>query len=167
MSLDSTARMAGFALAHATWSISDLSSGQSLTPFLLVDDGGARELMRFEAATQEQAVDEGKRAVAAMAGRVDAWAFAREGVLRMRDADAAQHVLALEFGWRDGDAVYAVIQPYRPAAHPAGFRLDGGPMVLRAGQVAGAADADPVLRAVREGIGDHPAAAPLWVQWGQ
>ncbi|HEX6041465.1 hypothetical protein [Longimicrobium sp.] len=166
MSFDSTARMAGFALAHAAWGVHEAPAGELLTPFLLVDDGGTRELMRFELETQDQAIAEGKRAVDSLAGRVDAWAFAREGLLRMlQGTESTQHVLAVEFGRREGEGRYAVIQPYRPAADPAGFGLQGAPMVLRDGQVVGAEDAERVMRSVRGGIGDHPAAAPLWDPW--
>jgi hypothetical protein len=165
MSFDSSARMAGFALAHAAWSVSEAPAGELLTPFALVDDGGARELMRFEADTQDGAIEEGKRAVDRLAGRVDAWAFAREGLLRLRGSQSAQHVLVVEFGWREGDGRYAVVQPYRPAADPAGFGIQGEAMVLRDGQVVGADDAARVMRAVRGGIGDHPAVAPQWESW--
>lgn len=167
MSLDSSARQAGFALAHAAWSLSEAPAGEPMTPFVLVDDGGARELIRLEAETPDQAMDEGKRATAALAGRVDAWAFARDGLLRMQGRDAAQHVLVVEFGWREADARHAVVQPYRAAADPSGFAIEGGPMVLRDGQAVDAADAERVIRGVRAGIQEHSAAAPLWARWAR
>jgi hypothetical protein len=112
-------------------------------------------------------MDEGKRATAALAGRVDAWAFAREGLLRMQGTESVQHVLVVEFGGRDARARHAIVQPYRPAADPAGFAIEGGPMVLRDGEAVDAAEAERVLTAVREGVREHSAAAPLWEPWSR
>jgi hypothetical protein len=162
MSLESSARMAGFALAHAAWSVSQMAAGEELTPFVMVDDEGAREMMRFEAATHADAVEEGKAAVRRLRERVDLWAFARDGLLRVRGSDSAQHALTVEFGGRGDAATHAVVQPYEPAASAEGFRIAGEPMVLRDWEIVGSDDAEPVVRAIRGGIREHGAAAALF-----
>lgn len=41
--------LAGFAFAHAAWSVSDLSEGELLVPLALIEKSGERQLLRFEA----------------------------------------------------------------------------------------------------------------------
>jgi len=78
---DSLILLAGFVLAHSAWSVSDLSKGEFLVPLAIVEKTGQRQLLRFEAQTQEQAIAEGKAALAQRQGQLDAWAFGREGLL--------------------------------------------------------------------------------------
>src|SRR2546425_10308417 len=74
--------LAGFVLAHAAWSVSDLPNGELLAPLAMVERGGHREITRFEAASQAAAIAEGRAAMAKLGTSVDAWAFAREGLIR-------------------------------------------------------------------------------------
>jgi len=71
--------LAGFALAHTAWSISD--APDLLVPLAIVERSGQRELMRFEAGTQQEAITRGKAHMHALTGEYDDWAFAREGLL--------------------------------------------------------------------------------------
>jgi len=48
--------LAGFVLAHAAWSISDLPEGDLLVPLAVVEANGQRRLLRFEAETQDAAI---------------------------------------------------------------------------------------------------------------
>lgn len=57
---ESVALLAGFVLAHAAWSVSDLPRGERLVPLAVVETAGQRQLLRFEAPTQEQAISDGK-----------------------------------------------------------------------------------------------------------
>jgi len=78
---DSLILLAGFVLAHSAWSVSDLPKGEFLVPLAIVEKTSQRQLLRFEAQTQEQAIAEGKAALAQRQGQLDAWAFGREGLL--------------------------------------------------------------------------------------
>jgi hypothetical protein len=71
--------LAGFALAHAAWSISD--TPDLLVPLAVLERNGKRELMRFEADAQEEAVKRGKTGMAQLPEDCDRWAFAWEGLL--------------------------------------------------------------------------------------
>ncbi|SRR5260370_12325334 len=75
---ESALLLAGFALAHAAWSISD--APDLLVPLAIVERSGQRELMRFEAGTQQEAITRGKAHMHALTGEYDDWAFAREGL---------------------------------------------------------------------------------------
>ena len=165
MDSESAARLAGFALAHAAWSICDATHGELLTPFLIVDDAGAREMMRFEASSQDAAIEEGKRAVARLSSYVAIWAFAREGLLRLRGADAAQDVLIVEFAWRGQGESYAVIQPYEHASGREAFRLRGEPIITCGGGVLDAAASKTLQGTLNAGARGHPGVADKWDAW--
>ena len=51
---ESALLLAGFVWAHAAWSISD--APDLLVPLAMVERNGQREIMRFEADTQEEAI---------------------------------------------------------------------------------------------------------------
>ena len=50
----------GFTLAHSAWSVSDLPEGELFVPLAIVESGGERKLLRFEAETQEAAISRGR-----------------------------------------------------------------------------------------------------------
>lgn len=162
---DSVLHLAGFALAHAAWSVADAPHADLLVPFIIVRSDGQQELMPFEAETQDEAVEEGTQAVARLSGRVDAWAFAREGTLRTRDGGSAQDVLIVEFGGQGVGGRYVVIQPYQRATENRAFAIVGDSVVTHAGEVLDGEDVGPVLHGIAQGVGRHSAAAPLWPTW--
>jgi hypothetical protein len=71
---DSLVLLAGFAIAHAAWSVSDLPQGELLVPLAFVEKNGQRQLLRFEAKTQDQAIAEAKAALTQRQPELDAWA---------------------------------------------------------------------------------------------
>src|SRR3989442_15084255 len=77
---EAAAVLAGFVLAHAAWSASDLPKGDLLVPVAVIEVKGERRLLRFEAETQEQAIARGKAAMQDAMATADAWAFARDGL---------------------------------------------------------------------------------------
>src|ERR1700737_1555681 len=93
--------LAGFVLAHATWSVSDLPKGDLLVPLAIVEKDGQRQLLRFEAETQEQAIAKGKATVAKLQAEADAWAFAREN--QFKDGDKYVDVISVDV-WAKGMA---------------------------------------------------------------
>jgi len=60
---DSVLILAGFTLAHATWSVSDLPTGELLVPMAIYEKSGQRQLERFSAPTQLQAITAAKTAM--------------------------------------------------------------------------------------------------------
>ena len=79
---ESALLLAGFVLAHAAWSISD--TPDLLVPLAIVERGGKRQLNRFEASTQEEAIAHGKEAMTALSADADDWVFAREGLMDVK-----------------------------------------------------------------------------------
>ena len=159
---DSLLMLAGFVFAHATWSVSDLTEGESLVPLVITDNGGHRQLMRFEAETQAQAIAEGKAELAAHGNEFDAWAFAREG--QFKEDGAYVDVLTVEAKSKDMKDPIAFIQRFRPYA-TGEFKLIGQPMVVIGGEVISENEAAPFIAQLRRGILSHEKAAELWPSW--
>jgi hypothetical protein len=160
---DLAAVLAGFALAHAAWSASDLPEGELVVPLAFVQQGEGRELMRFEAATQQEAVANGKAAMAAAKAHSDAWAFAREGLFP-RDGKKVD-VFVVDCWAKGMSAPISFIQQFEPFAARRRFRIIGEPMLVVDGEMQSPAAALPVLKRLREGIHSHPKVASLWSSW--
>jgi len=156
--------LAGFTLAHAAWSVSDMPDSELLVPLAVIERHGQRELLRFEAETQEEAINEGKRV---MAGEKDAeaWAFAREGALRMEANGEAQDVLVVDF-WAEGMLnPLTLIQPFERYTKRGRFRLVGDMIITRGGQTLDAMSANKVTEGIKAGIQEHSKVAELWHTW--
>jgi len=155
--------LAGFVLAHSAWSISDLPAGDFLVPLAIVESNGERKLLRFEADTQEQAITRGKAEVASLSATVDAWAFAREGL--MPDGDSKADVLSVDVWARGMDTPVTIVQRFVPNASEGGFRIVGEPILVAGGVVQPDAASRSAIDAVLRGVQSHPKVAPLWSSW--
>lgn len=128
---EATALLAGFVLAHAAWSVSDLPEGQLLVPLAMIEEGSERKLVRFEAETQEGAISKGKEFVLEQKAAASTWAFAREG--QINTATGYVDILVVE-AWSDGMAEpITYIQPFQPFASGA-FKLLGPAVAITAHQ---------------------------------
>ena len=155
--------LAGFVLAHAAWIVSDLPKGELLVPLAIVEQGGKRALMSFEADTQEEAIKRGKAKMAELTGAVDAWAFVRDG--RVTEAGRAVDVLVVDFWAKGMDAPMSVLQRYEPFAARGRFRVISQPDLVIKGVVQAPDAAAPHVSRIRAGIAQHPNAASLWDSW--
>jgi hypothetical protein len=159
---ESLVLLAGFVLAHAAWSASDLSKGELLVPLAIVEKNGQRQLLRFEAPTQEQAIAAGKAALAQRQPQLDAWAFVRQGVFT--EGARKMDVLSID-AWANGMArPITFVQPFSPYSSGA-FRIRGSAMAVVDGKALKGADADRLVRQLYEGVLRHPKVAPLWQGW--
>jgi hypothetical protein len=157
------AMTAGFVLAHAAWSTSDLPAGEALVPLAIVVERGERRLLRFEAETRQQAIAMGKAAMQEAIGAADAWAFARDGLIQR--GGRPHDVLTVEFWARGMTAPVVLLQEYEPLTASRKFSVVGDPTIVVAGtQQTPAAVAD-VLKSIDAGIASHPKVADLWNSW--
>ena len=155
--------LAGFVLAHAAWSASDLPEGELLVPLAIVERGGTRELMRFEAETQEEAIKQGKASMAGLTGTVDAWAFARDGL--MTEAGRKVDVITIDFWAKGMEEPVSVIQRYEPFAAKGRFRVIGQLEIVIRDAVQESQVAEQYISRIRAGVSQHPKAASLWPSW--
>lgn len=163
MALSESANLlAGFVLAHAAWSVSDLPQGDLLVPMAIVEIGEERKLVRFEAETQEQAIAQGKEFVARQQTSASAWALAREG--QMNTGTGKIDVLVVD-AWAKGMAEpMTYIQPFQPYASGS-FKLLGPAMPVVAGSILSPEDSEPYLAVLYRGVSSHAKAASQWDSW--
>jgi hypothetical protein len=159
---ESAVLLAGFVLAHAAWSVCDLPKGDLLVPLAIVEKDGQRELLRFEAETQEQAITEGKATMVKRQSEVDAWAFAREG--QFKDGDKYVDVISVD-AWAKGmSSPITFVQPFQPFASGK-FRVLGEPWVVIDGKVQSESVSKQLISQLNRGIRSHSKAAAHWPEW--
>src|SRR5262245_1383542 len=140
---DALVLLAGFVLAHAAWSVSDLPKGELLVPLAIVEKDGQRQVLRFEAATQEQAIATGTATLARRQADVQAWACAREGL--MRDASGKVDVLTVDAWTKGMPRPISFVQRFTPAATGA-FRVTGNATVIVDGKALTDAEAAGLVK---------------------
>jgi len=159
---DSLILLAGFVLAHAAWSVSDLPKGELLVPLAVVEKNGQRQLLRFEAQTQAQAIAEGKTTLTNRQAELDAWAFGREGL--MPDGTGKVDVLTVD-AWAQGMArPITFVQRFSPYSSGT-FRITGDAMFVVDGKVLEGTEAARLVSRLYDGVRQHPKAGQLWQGW--
>jgi hypothetical protein len=158
--------LAGFALAHAAWSISDTEDGELLCPLAVIETlGGGRRLMRFAADSQEAAIIAGKAAMREATVEAGAWAFAREAVWRKMGIEQTGDVLAVDF-WATGmPGAATIMQHFNRATNGSRFRISATPTLVFDGIRLSADVAAPSIAAIMAGVNAHTAVAELWPTW--
>lgn len=170
---EGTLHLGGLALAHAAWSVSELPAGQALAPLAFVRRGTDLQLMRFEAESQELAIKGGRAALAKKQSTLDAWAFAREGLMDGRAFELGEvasseagkvDVLAVDAWSHEMQDAITVIQAYQPFA-TGQFRVVGAALIVADGQTLEGARAERLRKLVYAGVRKHEKVAPMWKQW--
>jgi hypothetical protein len=159
--------LAGFALAHAAWSVSDLTADELLCPLALVEIDRARRLVRFEADTQVAAIAAMKKAATEFMRVDDGFASVREGLWRPTSGAEPVDVLMVEFWSRGMKEPAAALQPFRRASEGLPFVLLSPPALSVGGRIVAHDAAWPAIDVILEGVHSHSAVAPLWAEWQQ
>jgi hypothetical protein len=158
------ALLAGFVLAHAVWSVSDLPKSDLLVPLAIVEKAGKRQLIRYEAETQEEAISKGKAEMRKLSAdpNIDAWAFAREG--QYKEGDKYVDVISVD-AWAKGMTTpISFVQKFQPYASGK-FKLLGEPWVVIEGKVQGSSISKDLIAKLNRGVQSHPKAAEHWSEW--
>ena len=158
--------LAGFALAHAAWSLSDTEDDELLCPLAVIESReGERRLMRFDAESQEDAIIAGKTAVREATSDAAAWAFAREAAWRRMESEDRSHVLAIDFWAMGMPSAATIMQHFNRATNGGRFRIGGVPALVVNGNQLSASVAAPSITAIMAGVHSHAAVAQLWPTW--
>jgi hypothetical protein len=122
-----------------------------------------RELIRFEAETQQEAIHSGKAATWRFMRERSIWAFARDGIIR--EADEPVDAISVEL-WGPGmESPVLIIQTYEPFAKKRHFKVRGRSRLIVDGQLVSDVNADLALKVGRQGLDSHSSVAPLLRQW--
>lgn len=126
-------RLAGYALAHAIWSIED---GETLATLAMTDIRGERMLHRFVDDTIPATVDRARLELRRLLGEGDSAALIFDGYATA-EGGGRTDALAVEVLRGGGVPVGYILQPYRPArrrilliGRPSGFALLELPSVM-------------------------------------
>ena len=101
--------------------------------------------------------------MAAATKTADAWAFVRENL--MPEGGAKIEVLSVTFWSKGMESPAVLIQRFEPFAKNGTFKLIGEPKVVIGGVMQKPEQVKELLRAVRQGVSQHPKAAGLWDGW--
>lgn len=156
--VDNALVLAGFVLAHAAWSISDLPKG-GLIPLAVLEKSGNRQLMRFNAKTREEEISQGKDILSRTGRSQDRWAFAWE------NAETPPYALNVEFWAKGMGTPGRIIQEFVPPTRGAKFRIVGNPNVIVGGKDLKGSEASEAFARITEGIRQHSKVAKLWQTW--
>ncbi|MEG3222181.1 hypothetical protein PD716_16355 [Vibrio gigantis] len=144
--------IAGYVLAHASYSVSDLESGELLIPFVVVQSEKGQEVIRFEADTQEEAISNGKVELLQLQKRADIYGFAREGSMRDESGNSID-VISVDV-WEKGlEHTVSIVQPFQPNNGKGHFQLSKDILVVIDGQEV---ESQQLIDIVKEGISYHP-----------
>lgn len=158
--------LAGFVLAHAAWSVSDLPEDELLCPLAIVERSGGRQLTRFEAPSQMEAVSAGQAALKAAVANGEAVAFAHEGTWRSADhQQPSDDVLTVEFCDETMDRTAVILQRFARQRSNGHFRLLGEPALVLQGSLLEPANARDAIEDLLLGVRSHPAVRDLWDAW--
>lgn len=158
---ESVTGLAGFTAGHALWNLSDMPDDETLCPMAFVDDGAHRELMRFEAESDEEAMDMAFQSLSEKSN-LRIWAIARCGVLR--PTDSLSDVLIVE-AWCVGmDSPITFVLPYQPFSSGE-FQAKQRPMLIQQGEVQSGEEIEEAIGRLRNGILSHEKAEEFWSSW--
>lgn len=153
---------AGLVFAHAVWNVSDLPKDELLVPIVMVERSGERELMRFEADTQELAIANAKKWIAKNGDSFDAWVFAREG--QVKENGKYVDTISVEARAKGDKETLMIVQRFQPFSKGK-FKLLGQSMVGIDGVILDEKASNPLREQLKRGIDSHPKAAGLWKEW--
>jgi len=170
---ESTLHLGGLALAQAAWAASGSAKGVALDPIAFVRRGAELQLMRFEASSQALAIQGGRAALLKQQSTLDAWAFAREGLMDenafglsgVESSEAGKvDVLAIDAWSHEMSEAITLIQAYQPNTSGR-FRVLGDALFVAAGQTVDGERAATWREQVYAGVQKHEQVAPLWRRW--
>lgn len=156
-------QLAGFLMAHAFWTTSELPADGHYQPqSLCMRADGNRSLNTFEGATAKDQDDSARAFITGGASQWPDCAVARQVKVGTPAGDVDALVIDVV---QYGGSVMTVVQAYRPAAQ--GFRLLGDELMMGDSGPLPPLPAAQAAAAMREGAIDHPGLGDKWSQWEQ
>jgi hypothetical protein len=158
-SLELVISLAGFALAHAAWSVRD---GETLCTLALSEKGNERRLYRFEADSLAESVENARQLLQDLQSSVDRWVLIFDTHLKLENQQTDALVIQL---WGAPEAPVRIIQKYRPAKFLQHFKTLGDPIFVDDGK--GIFESSQLQEWLVQGIMRHEKVAHLWKKWFQ
>ena len=152
----------GYSFGHAAYSVCDLEEPELLIPFALYEHEGKQSIHRFEADSQDEAVEAADEFITKHIDSYSLLSFAREGTMRDENGNGTD-VLCIKTWSKTCEATISVIQPFTPFYVNQRFSLIDE-MVLQINDQE-IDNPSELIQVVNEGISMHQAAGSLYATW--
>jgi hypothetical protein len=158
---DDTVRFGAFVLAHCAAIAATNEPGDLICPFAIYEQAGQRQVVNFEAESQDAAVTAGWEHFEQAKASADYWALGREGYFTFPDGRSDVLVVSV---WKRGmEQPMALLHRFTPTSEGP-FKLRG-PTEANIGESLFTQPEHPFLtKAVTEGIANHPKGGQ-WDSW--
>lgn len=150
-------KLAGFALAHAAWSVCE---GETLCTLAVVENDNERQLFRFEG-TISDSLDKAREGLAQLELDGAYWALVFDGYLTPTQGKR-QDALVIQIGGKS-PLPSRVVQQYQKKSFLRKFKIIGKPLFVEDSHQTGKADL--YEQWLQEGIKEHPKVCELWDIW--
>lgn len=155
-------QLAGFLLAHAAWTVSDLPAERRYVPQALCETArGERQMTSFDAESEAASGAQARSYLDAAAPHFASCAFARTTAVPMGEGSVPAIVVELVEG---GAPLITLVQPFRSASE-GGFALIGDELVIDGRGPLAPLAAAQAAGEVRAGASDHPGLGDRWAAW--
>jgi hypothetical protein len=156
-------QLLGFIMAHSALIVSSLGDGELLVPYIIVETEAGRDVLNFEAESQQQAVNLALARLSTLTQEVDAWSYSQDSLVTLDDG-TKQDALFFKVWVRGMSEPLEVYQMYATAP----FKRVGNIRVLDFSQSGlDVSDTEAFIRGVDQGIEMHPTAGDKWESWGE
>lgn len=152
---------AGYVLLHCANLADGNRKGELVCPFAIVEGEGDRQVVEFEADTQEEAVARGLASLEEYRYSAERWGFAREGVYH---TNGRNHDVLVATVWiEDMTEPASVIQKFGRDDAGALYLIGTPDLVMQQGDTARHV-LDWAKADLMKGVASHPRG-DKWVQW--
>ncbi len=158
---EKAAQLGGFVLAHSALILSELSTGELICPFSVIECDGRRQFFDYEAELQADAVERGKADFENLKNMAEIWAFAREGLFSGPDVEKTDVIVVS--AWAPGMSEWlGIIQKFNPPARGK-FGLIGNVMIFVDGNETTGKQYRKLNGALTKGIKGRRVAWDSWI----
>lgn len=157
-SIQSAIVLCGFALAHATWSV---SNGETLCTMAVTECRADQELIRFESDSIPDSIENAREHLIGLQGDIDRWALVFDGYITIKTEK--KDALIIQAWSKQGETPLRIIQAYQTKALFQRFKILGAPRFV---DKSGAQFENLTYQQwMLDGIAQHPKVAGLWEKW--
>lgn len=147
--------LAGFAIAHAVWCVSD---DEVLIPMMLFVADGKRQVLRFNSETLDQGVEAGRRRLVANPDQAEQAILIYDAFINT-DEGRSDALIGEARDYTADAAVVRIYQRYRPAGSEAGFGVYSPKLEFPAESEV---DQQPAAEAFLQGLTSHQQGGKVW-----
>lgn len=154
-------KLLGLVMAHSALIGNSLEPGELMVPYVITEQSGKREIINFEADSQEQAVDNANKTLIELTSKDGAWAYSQDGLITTENGNK-QDVYFFKIWAKGMTNPLEAYQMYDSTP----FKLVGNIQILNFDETGLDMDkTEEFITALTDGINSHPTAGDKWESW--